>query len=81
MLLSRCLKAARPLIGAARPAARSLSAAAPSFKRLDLSGIYPPIATPFTAGEDVDHDKLRENVHKYAEIPFRGQRSQELYRY
>lgn len=75
MLLSRCVRAARPLIAAARPAARSLSAAAASSKRLDLSGIYPPIATPFTAAEDVDHGKLRENVHKYAEIPFRGQRS------
>lgn len=75
MLLSRSLRAVSPLIAAGRPAARSLSSAAPSSRRLDLSGIYPPIATPFTAGEDVDHDKLRENVHKYAEIPFRGQRS------
>lgn len=72
MLLSRSLRAVSPLIAAGRPAARSLSSAAPSSRRLDLSGIYPPIATPFTAGEDVDHDKLRENVHKYAEIPFRG---------
>lgn len=41
--------------------------------RLDISGIYPPIATPFTAGEDVDYQKLKENLQKYAEIPLRGQ--------
>lgn len=39
----------------------------------DLSGIYPPIATPFTAKEDVDLEKLEENLQKYADIPFRGQ--------
>jgi len=39
---------------------------------LDLSGIYPPIATPFTAEEHVDYRKLQENVRKYAEVPFRG---------
>ncbi|KAL6111154.1 hoga1 [Pungitius sinensis] len=38
----------------------------------DLSGIYPPIATPFTPGEDVDYRKLEGNLRKYAEIPFRG---------
>ncbi|XP_061840278.1 4-hydroxy-2-oxoglutarate aldolase, mitochondrial [Nerophis lumbriciformis] len=40
--------------------------------RLDLSGIYPPIATPFTAQEDVDYDKLDQNLLKYAKIPFKG---------
>ncbi|XP_030586099.1 4-hydroxy-2-oxoglutarate aldolase, mitochondrial [Archocentrus centrarchus] len=40
--------------------------------RLDLSGIYPPIATPFTAKEDVDYEKLEENLQKYAKIPFKG---------
>ncbi|KAF6739429.1 4-hydroxy-2-oxoglutarate aldolase, mitochondrial [Oryzias melastigma] len=38
----------------------------------DLSGIYPPIATPFTAREDVDAEKLEENLQKYAEVPFKG---------
>ncbi|CAL1602389.1 unnamed protein product [Knipowitschia caucasica] len=38
----------------------------------DLSGIYPPIATPFTASEDVDYGKLEENLQKYAKVPFRG---------
>lgn len=41
--------------------------------RLDLGGIYPPIATPFTATEDVDYQKLEENLQKYAKIPFKGQ--------
>ncbi|KAM6972118.1 4-hydroxy-2-oxoglutarate aldolase, mitochondrial [Aplochiton taeniatus] len=40
--------------------------------RVDISGIYPPIATPFTLKEDVDYDKLEENVHKYAKVPFKG---------
>ncbi|XP_015225832.1 PREDICTED: 4-hydroxy-2-oxoglutarate aldolase, mitochondrial [Cyprinodon variegatus] len=43
--------------------------------RLDLSGIYPPIATPFTAKEDVDYEKLEENLQKYAEIPFKATRA------
>lgn len=74
MLLARSLRAVSPLIRGGSPAARSLSAAAAP-RRLDLSGIYPPIATPFTAAEDVDHGKLAENLKKYAEIPFRGQAS------
>ncbi|KAF1394615.1 hypothetical protein PFLUV_G00002890 [Perca fluviatilis] len=40
--------------------------------RLDLGGIYPPIATPFTAKEDVDYQKLEGNLQKYAKIPFKG---------
>eukprot|EP00064_Thunnus_orientalis_P021695 superscaffoldBa00006761_g21862 len=43
--------------------------------RLDLSGIYPPIATPFTAKEDVDYQKLKENLQKYAKIPFKATRA------
>ncbi|XP_023676040.1 4-hydroxy-2-oxoglutarate aldolase, mitochondrial [Paramormyrops kingsleyae] len=37
-----------------------------------VGGIYPPIATPFTPTEEVDYEKLEENVQKYAKIPFRG---------
>ncbi|XP_010863895.1 4-hydroxy-2-oxoglutarate aldolase, mitochondrial [Esox lucius] len=40
--------------------------------RVDIGGIYPPIATPFTQNEDVDYQKLDENLRKYAKIPFRG---------
>lgn len=41
--------------------------------KLDLSGIYPPIATPFTAQEEVDRQRLEENLQKYVKIPFKGQ--------
>uniref|UniRef100_A0A8C1QI42 4-hydroxy-2-oxoglutarate aldolase, mitochondrial n=1 Tax=Cyprinus carpio TaxID=7962 RepID=A0A8C1QI42_CYPCA len=41
-------------------------------KRLDISGIYPPIATPFTRSEDVDYQRLDDNLKKYANLPFRG---------
>ncbi|XP_068451814.1 4-hydroxy-2-oxoglutarate aldolase, mitochondrial [Clinocottus analis] len=45
---------------------------APATRLLDLSGIYPPIATPFTREEDVDYGSLEANLRKYNEIPFRG---------
>ncbi|XP_054634753.1 4-hydroxy-2-oxoglutarate aldolase, mitochondrial [Dunckerocampus dactyliophorus] len=51
---------------------RTRSHEAAAAARLDLSGIYPPIATPFTPQEDVDYDKLDQNLHKYAQIPFKG---------
>ncbi|KAI7791520.1 4-hydroxy-2-oxoglutarate aldolase, mitochondrial [Triplophysa rosa] len=41
-------------------------------QRLDISGVYPPIATPFTHSEDVDYHRLNDNLNKYADIPFRG---------
>ncbi|KAG9484760.1 hypothetical protein GDO78_008065 [Eleutherodactylus coqui] len=39
---------------------------------LDISGIYPPITTPFNDREQVDYAKLDENLQKYSSIPFRG---------
>ncbi|KAI3352567.1 hypothetical protein L3Q82_005504 [Scortum barcoo] len=71
MLRVRAWRAVSPLLRghrAARRPARSHTSAA----RLDLRGIYPPIATPFTAQEDVDYKKLEENLQKYAKIPFKG---------
>ena len=41
-------------------------------KDLDLSGIYPPISTPFNEKEDVNYDKLRFNLKKWNDIPFAG---------
>ncbi|KAL1005681.1 hypothetical protein UPYG_G00062230 [Umbra pygmaea] len=41
-------------------------------QRVDIAGIYPPIATPFTENEDVDYQKLDENIQKYSKIPFKG---------
>ncbi|XP_048843832.1 4-hydroxy-2-oxoglutarate aldolase, mitochondrial isoform X2 [Brienomyrus brachyistius] len=43
-----------------------------SAQKRGVGGIYPPIATPFTPKEEVDYEKLEENVQKYAKIPFRG---------
>ncbi|XP_027060393.1 4-hydroxy-2-oxoglutarate aldolase, mitochondrial-like isoform X1 [Pocillopora damicornis] len=39
---------------------------------LDLSGIFPPIVTPFGDNEGVNHDKLKYNFSKWNEIPFSG---------
>ncbi|XP_067393199.1 4-hydroxy-2-oxoglutarate aldolase, mitochondrial [Emydura macquarii macquarii] len=39
---------------------------------LDLRGIFPPLATPFTARAEVDYGRLEKNLHRYAGIPFRG---------
>lgn len=40
---------------------------------LDLSGVFPPIVTPFEDNEDVSYDKLKENFSKWNDNPFRGQ--------
>lgn len=37
-----------------------------------IAGMYPPIATPFKANEDVDYEKLHENMQRWNKIPFRG---------
>lgn len=39
---------------------------------LDLSGIFPPIVTPFEDNEEVSYGKLTENFNKWNNIPFRG---------
>ncbi|KAM5142320.1 4-hydroxy-2-oxoglutarate aldolase, mitochondrial [Mantella aurantiaca] len=63
-LLPRCARAActavpRTYVSQARPL-------------LDISGIFPPICTPFTDRERVDYDRLAENLHKYSGTPLRG---------
>lgn len=68
MLRPRLWRAALRLRRAVAPRSRSTAAAS----SLDLSGIYPPIATPFTATEDVDYGGLEGNLRKYEQIPFRG---------
>ena len=40
-------------------------------KRL-LSGVFPPIPTPFDADGEVAHDKLTENIAKWAKTPLAG---------
>lgn len=39
---------------------------------MDISGIYPPIATPFNKDETVAYDKLKHNMDKWNKIPLRG---------
>lgn len=37
-----------------------------------LQGVYTPIATPFDKNEKIAFDKLKENIEKWEQIPFRG---------
>ncbi|XP_076002945.1 4-hydroxy-2-oxoglutarate aldolase, mitochondrial isoform X2 [Genypterus blacodes] len=69
MLRVRAWRALGSLCGGGR---RGRAHAAAAAARLDLSGIYPPIATPFTAKEDVDYRALEGNLLKYAKVPFKG---------
>lgn len=39
---------------------------------LDISGLYPPIATPFNKDESIAYDKLEANIQKWNKIPFKG---------
>ena len=41
---------------------------------LDLSGIFPPIVTPFEDNEEISYEKLTENFSKWNDIPFRGRK-------
>lgn len=38
----------------------------------DISGIFPPISTPFTPRERVDYERLTDNLRKYSATPLRG---------
>jgi hypothetical protein len=40
---------------------------------LDISGIYPPIVTSFDSDENIDYDKLRFNLNRWNDVPFRGE--------
>lgn len=73
MLLNRSWRAVRVLLSEGLSPAWKQTRTHAAAARLDLSGIYPPIATPFTPQEDVDFQKLEENLQKYAKIPFRGE--------
>ncbi|XP_068084582.1 4-hydroxy-2-oxoglutarate aldolase, mitochondrial [Anabrus simplex] len=39
---------------------------------VDLSGIFPPITTPFNADESIAFDKLASNMKAWEKIPFKG---------
>ncbi|ELT93592.1 hypothetical protein CAPTEDRAFT_21733 [Capitella teleta] len=61
-------KAAAIQLGPSAPAA-SMSSVRP---HLDISGVYPPIATPFGEDENIDYEKLKANMDKWEEAPFSG---------
>ncbi|XP_005091882.1 4-hydroxy-2-oxoglutarate aldolase, mitochondrial [Aplysia californica] len=48
------------------------STAAASTKSLDISGILPPIPTPFNEDGSFAFDKLKFNMDKWNKIPFKG---------
>ncbi|KAI8485591.1 4-hydroxy-2-oxoglutarate aldolase, mitochondrial [Branchiostoma belcheri] len=43
-----------------------------SFKKIDLSGVFPPLPTPFNQDETINYEHLRNNVTKWNEIGFKG---------
>ncbi|KAF4528606.1 hypothetical protein B566_EDAN009210 [Ephemera danica] len=38
----------------------------------DLTGIYPPIPTPFNQDESIAYDKLKSNFEVWEQLPFKG---------
>ncbi|XP_029836137.2 4-hydroxy-2-oxoglutarate aldolase, mitochondrial [Ixodes scapularis] len=67
MSTSRLLRAVRSaqLYGPARSQASSA-------KGLDISGIYPPITTPFDSTGSIAYPELQGNVTRWSALPFRG---------
>ncbi|XP_071946779.1 4-hydroxy-2-oxoglutarate aldolase, mitochondrial-like [Antedon mediterranea] len=41
-------------------------------KNVDISGIFPPIVTPFDTDESIRYDYLEENIRRWNSIPFKG---------
>ena len=50
----------------------SAAAGVSTDRRLDLSGVYPPITTPFDNKENVDYNKLEFNIQRWNDILFKG---------
>ena len=52
---------------------RQLTLSAAVSARLNLSGIWPPIPTPFDHTENtIDYDVLKSNMRRWGECGFRG---------
>ncbi|XP_072027577.1 4-hydroxy-2-oxoglutarate aldolase, mitochondrial-like [Amphiura filiformis] len=51
---------------------RSMSTNTTGEKSLDLSGIFPPVITPFDDQENIKYDQMGNNMKRFSEIPFRG---------
>ncbi|XP_075010922.1 4-hydroxy-2-oxoglutarate aldolase, mitochondrial [Calonectris borealis] len=75
-LSTRLASPLRPALAALHRAAsrqcRGLSTPSGPRHTLDLGGIFPPLATPFSPTQEVDYARLEGNLHRYASIPFRG---------
>ncbi|NWV12207.1 HOGA1 protein, partial [Ptilonorhynchus violaceus] len=75
-LSTRLASSLRPTLAALHRAAprqhRGLSTPQRSEPSLSLGGIFPPLATPFSATQEVDYAQLEGNLRRYASIPFRG---------
>ncbi|XP_030342694.1 4-hydroxy-2-oxoglutarate aldolase, mitochondrial [Strigops habroptila] len=75
-LSTRLISPLRPVLAALRWAApgqrRVLSTPQGPGHTLDLGGIFPPLATPFSPMQEVDYARLEGNLSRYASIPFRG---------
>lgn len=65
---SKTVSSTRPKLGHVFDRCMSASAG----QVLDVSGMYPPIATPFNKDETIAYDRLAENLQKWNKIPFRG---------
>lgn len=39
---------------------------------LDISGVYPPITTPFDKEENISYEMLKNNLKSWRSIPFKG---------
>ncbi len=48
--------------------ARAMSTTNP----LNLSGVFPPIATPFDKNEDISWEKLEHNMNRWNQCDFKG---------
>ena len=40
--------------------------------KVDLSGVFPPIVTPFDAQENIDYDELSKNIGRWNATPLKG---------
>ncbi|XP_047488183.1 4-hydroxy-2-oxoglutarate aldolase, mitochondrial-like [Penaeus chinensis] len=41
-------------------------------KAVDLSGVFPPMPTPFNPNESVNYDKFASNIEAWNKVPFKG---------
>ncbi|NXK19002.1 HOGA1 protein, partial [Arenaria interpres] len=76
VLSARLLSPLRPTLAARCRAPprqhRGLSSPSGPGHSLNLGGIFPPLATPFSPMQEVDYAQLEGNLRRYASIPFRG---------